>query len=271
MSTVSVNGNDLHYERRGSGEPLLLIMGMSGTHLSWGEPFLDALAGDFDVIAYDHRGVGKSSRIDEPFALVELADDAAGLLDALGIDRAHVLGVSMGGMVAQELALRHPARIRSLVIGCSYAGGERSSLTEPETGRRLVEGWTSGDLERALRTGWEINVSRAFAGRPGEYERWRDDSVLPLRVPLAVIMLQAQAVGGHDTSARLGDITAPTLVIHGTEDQMLPAANSRVIAERIPGARLEELEGIGHLFWWEEPKRSAALVRDHARAGAAAG
>jgi pimeloyl-ACP methyl ester carboxylesterase len=270
MPTASVEGSDLHYERRGSGEPLLLIMGMSGTHLSWGDPFLDALATDFDVIAYDHRGVGRSSRSDAPFTLADLADDAAGLLGALGLDSAHVLGVSMGGMIAQELALRHGHRVRTLVIGCSYAGGEGSALTDPEVGQRLLAGWTSGDQERALRTGWEINVSPDFAQRAGEYERWRDDSVLPLRVPMAMIQRQAQAIGGHDTSARLGEIAVPTLVVHGTEDQMLPAANSRVIAARIPGARLEELAGIGHLFWWEEPERSAELVRDHALAGAAA-
>ena len=270
MPTVSVHGHDLHYLRRGEGEPLLLIMGMSGTHLSWGDPFLDELARDFEVITYDHRGVGRSSRVDGPFTLVELADDAAALLGELGIERAHVTGVSMGGMVAQELALRHPERVRTLVIGCSYAGGEGSALTGPATAQRLAEGWFSGDQERALRTGWEINVSRAFARRSDEYERWKEH-VLALRVPLAVIQLQLQAIAPHDTSARLGEISVPTLVVHGTEDEMLPAANSRVIASRIPGARLEELEGVGHLFWWEQPERSAELIREHARAAATTG
>lgn len=271
MPTATVDGNDLHYLPRGEGDPLLLIMGLSGTHLSWGDPFLDALvARGFEVIAYDHRGVGRSSRVDEQFTLEQLADDAAGLLSELGIDRAHVVGISMGGMVAQHLALRHPERIVTLTIGCSYAGGEGSSLTPPETFQRLAEGWASGDRERALRTGWEINVSRPFAQQPGEYERWRA-MALELPVPLTVIQLQLQAVAPHDTSARLGEISAPTLVVHGTEDDMLPVANSRVIASHIPGARLEELEGIGHLFWWEQPERSAELIAEHARAAATAG
>ena len=269
MATATVNGHELHHLQRGEGEPLLLIMGMSGTHLGWGDPFLDALARDFTVITYDHRGIGRSSRVDAGFTLAELADDAAGLLEQLGLESAHVMGVSMGGMVAQELALRHPERVRTLVIGCSYAGGEGSALTEPPTFQRLAAAWASGDREQALRVGWEINVSSDFADRPGEYERWRE-MALALRVPLAVIRLQLQAIAGHDTSARLDRIAAPTLVVHGTEDEMLPAANSRVIASRIPGARLEELEGIGHLFWWEQPERSAELVRQHARAGAAA-
>ena len=270
MPTASVNGHELHYLQRGDGDPLLLVMGMSGTHLSWGDPFLDALARDFAVTTYDHRGVGRSSRVDEQFTLVELADDAAALLDVLGIESAHVVGVSMGGMVAQELALRHPERVRTLVIGCSYAGGAGSALSPPETFERLSAAWTSGDRERALRTGWEVNVSRDFAENDGEYETWRE-MALALRVPLAVIGLQLHAISQHDTSARLDQIRAPTLVVHGTEDRMLPVANGRVIAERIPGARLEELAGVGHLFWWEQPERSAELVREHARAAAATG
>jgi 3-oxoadipate enol-lactonase len=270
MPSATVDGHDLHYLQRGEGEPLLLVMGMSGTHLSWGDPFLDALASDFSVITYDHRGVGKSSRIDKGFTLDQLADDAAALLDALGLESAHVVGVSMGGMVAQQLALRHPDRIRTLTIGCSYAGGEGSALSPPSTFQRLSEAWSSGDRERALRVGWEVNVSPAFASKPGAYEQWHD-MAMALRVPLEVIGLQLQAISQHDTSARLGDIAAPTLVVHGTEDEMLPVANSRVIAERIPGARLVELEGIGHMFWWEQPERSAELVREHARAGATAG
>src|SRR3712207_1930365 len=143
MPTATVNGQELHYLERGAGEPLLLIQGMSGTHLSWGDAFLDALAPDFELITFDHRGVGKSSRIDASFSLVELADDAAALLAALGIDSAHVVGVSMGGMVAQELTLRHPDRVRTLVVGCSYSGGEGNALTDPDTGRRLVDAWSS--------------------------------------------------------------------------------------------------------------------------------
>jgi pimeloyl-ACP methyl ester carboxylesterase len=270
VPVASVNGFELHYAERGEGEPLLLIMGLAGTHLSWGEPFLDALAADFRVIAYDHRGVGRSSRVEAGFTIADLAEDAAGLLDALEIESAHVVGISMGGMVAQELVLRHPERVRTLVLGCSYAGGEGSALTPPENLQRLGEAWRSGDRERALRTNWEINVSPEFASKPGAYEGWRE-MALAGRVSLSVIMLQLQAGAGHDTSARLDGIAAPTLVVHGTADTMLPPGNSRVIADRIPGARLVELDGVGHLFWWEQPQRSAELVRDHVRAAATAG
>jgi pimeloyl-ACP methyl ester carboxylesterase len=267
MATATVNGHELHYLQRGDGEPLLLIMGMSGTHLSWGEPFLELLERDFQVTIYDHRGVGKSSRADAGYSIADLSDDAAGLLGELGLESAHVLGISMGGMVAQELALRHPERVRTLALGCTYSGGEGSALSPPEVFQRLSEAWQSGDREHALRTGWEVNVSESFAADDDAYAAFRQ-AALDLPVPVPVIFGQVQAIGGHDAGARLADIAAPTLVIHGTDDQMLPVANGRMIAERIPGARLEIFDGVGHLFWAEEPERAAGLLREHARAGA---
>jgi pimeloyl-ACP methyl ester carboxylesterase len=267
MATATVNGHDLHYLQRGEGDPLLLIMGMSGTHLSWGERFLALLERDFQVTVYDHRGVGRSSRTDPGYAIADLADDAAGLLDHLGLDSAHVLGISMGGMVAQELALRHPGRIRTLTLGCTYSGGEGSALTGPDVSQRLVEGWQSGDRERALRIGWEVNVSERFAGRDDEYAAFKDRAN-QLPVPLPVIMGQAQAIGGHDTHARLRDIGAPTLVVHCSADQMLPVANARLIAGQVPGARLEIHAGVGHMFWIAEPERPADRLRAPALAAA---
>ncbi len=267
MSHLTVAGRRLFHQRRGTGEPLLLIQGMSGTHLSWGEPFATDLERDFDVVAYDHRGIGRSDRIDNPFSIADLAEDAAGLLEALGWDTAHVLGISMGGMVAQELALRHPERIRTLALGCTYCGGPGSALAPQATLMKLSAGMMSGDRELAIRTGFEVNVSTAFAAQEGAYETFRA-MAKSLPAPVPVIMLQMQAIAGHDTSARLPSLTVPTLVIHGDEDRMLPVANGRLIASLVPDARLEVLEGVGHMFWWEQPERSAELVRAHALAGA---
>ena len=256
---------DLHYVRRGDGEPLLLIQGMSGTHLSWGEPFLAELGRDFDVVAYDHRGIGKSGRLAGAFSIADLADDAAGLLDRLGLETAHVLGISMGGMVAQQLALRHGARIRTLTLGCTYAGGAGSSLTDPAVFGRLSESWQTGDRDTILRTAWEINISERFHGDEDAYAKFKE-AALSLPVPMQVIMAQLQAISGHDTSEELASIDVPTLVVHGTADLMLGVGNARAIAERIPNARLEELDGVGHMFWLEEPQRSAELIRSHALA-----
>jgi pimeloyl-ACP methyl ester carboxylesterase len=239
-------------------------MGMSGTHLSWGEPFLEALERDFEVTVFDNRGVGRSQQVEPGYDLADLADDTAALVEHLGHESMHVLGISMGGMIAQELAIRHGRRIRTLTLGCTYSGGEGSALSPPEVFQRLAAGWQSGSVEQALRTGWEVNVSERFAENDEAFAAFKQAALdLPVRVP--VIMGQLQAIGRHDVAERLPEIQAPTLVVHGTDDQMLPVSNARMIAERIPGARLEILEGVGHLFFVEEPERSAALLREHAR------
>jgi len=261
---------ELHHERRGSGEPLLLIQGMSGHTLHWGEPFLGALEPDFDLIAIDHRNTGLSPRVDGPFTLGDLAEDAVGKLDELGIQTAHVMGISMGGMVAQELIIRHPERVRTLVLGCTYAGGAGQQLTSPEVAQILAEGMQSGDREKAFRAAWGVNVSEAFAADEDNFATFRE--IANMRpVPVDVIMRQMQAIYGHDTSARLAEIEAPTLVIHGTADRMLPASNGEAISQIIPGARYAPLDGVGHMFWVEQPERSAELVREHCRSESSAG
>jgi 3-oxoadipate enol-lactonase len=272
MTLIAVGGHELDYERSGAadGPPLLLIMGMSGTALHWGEAFLELLRPSFDVIAYDHRGVGASTPLDGAITIAEMADDAAGLLRALEIDRAHVVGISMGGMIAQELALAHPELIRTLTLGCTYCGGERSTLTSPEVMQRIAETMLSGDRERALRTGFEVNISKAAEkANPALYEQALTIGARRA-VAVPVIMAQVQACAAHDTYERLPDLQMPTLVIHGTEDMMLPAQNGELIASRIPGARLEIFDGAGHLFFWEQPERSARLLLEHTAVAAGA-
>ena len=267
MPTARVGEIELDYERSGSGPPLLLIMGLSGTALHWGEPFLERLRRDFEVIVYDHHGVGASARLERPISILEMAEDAVGLLAALGIDSAHVIGVSMGGMIAQELALAHPERVRTLVLGCTYCGGEDSSLTSPEVAMTLAAARRSKDRELASRAMWEANVSGAFAKDPVAHAEFM--AIGRRRaVALPVIVAQLQAISAHDTSARLQELTTPTLVIHGTEDQIIPVENGRLVTSYIPGSRLEIFEGVGHLFFLERPDRTAELVREHATVSA---
>jgi 3-oxoadipate enol-lactonase len=254
-------GRKLNVVRRGEGPPLLLIMGMSGNVVHWSEPFLQGLQERFDVIAFDHRGVGWSERVKDPFTIAELADDAALVLDAVGVDRAHVLGISMGGMVAQELALSHRERVDHLVLGCTYAGGEGSSLVDPEAFAPLAQAMMAGDRDATMREGFALNLSAAYGAREGVFDEFvRVALTKPAATP--VIMLQMQAIQGHDTSARLVGLDVPTLVIHGTDDRMLSVDNGRMIARLIPGARLVELEGVGHMFWWEQPDRVVDLLAE---------
>jgi 3-oxoadipate enol-lactonase len=267
MPVIQAGEIELGYERRGSGPPLLLIMGMSGTALHWGEPFLEPLRSDFETIVYDHRGVGESAHLDGPVTIAGLAHDAAALLDALELDSAHLLGISMGGMIAQELALAHPDRIQTLTLGCTYCGGEGSSLASPDVLQRLAEAMMSGDRAKALRAAWEVNVSPGFAADEEAYARFLGIGA-QRAVALPVVMAQMQACAAHDTSARLHSLQMPTLIVHGTVDQMIPIQNAHIIQGHVPGSQLEVLEGVGHLFFWEQPQHSAALIAGHATVSA---
>jgi len=276
MPLADLPATSLFFERRGTGAPLLLIQGMSGTHASWGEAFLRALETDFDLVAYDHRGIGRSTPWRTPFTIAELAADALALLDHLGWERAHVFGISMGGMVAQELALAHPDRVRTLALGCTYCGGEGAVLATPEILAMFRQAWGGGvaggdgagegGVPAPPPTGEGLLGTLAAHLSSGTLARM----ALAVPAPVGAILLQLQAVGGHDTSARLPGLDMPTLVLHGTRDPVLPPANGELITRLVPGARLELLQGAGHLFWHEQPQRTAALLREHARGQRAA-
>ena len=251
MPSVDAGGTELYYERGGSGEPLLLIQGMSATHLAWGRPFLEGLEQSFECIVFDNRGMGRSGRAELPFDVAEMAADALGLLDALEIETAHVVGISMGGMIAQELALAHPERIRTLTLGATYCGGPEGSLMAPEDLQLLGEAYASGEPEQVFRAMWEINLSPAFRADDSHFDAFREmGSSLP--APRAVVMQQMRACAEHDTSARLGGIDLPTLVIHGTADRVLRVDNGQLIARLIPA-----------------PDRAARGRRPHVLVGAA--
>jgi pimeloyl-ACP methyl ester carboxylesterase len=264
MPSIDAAGTELHYLRAGEGEPLLLIQGMSATHLTWGRPFLDELERSFDCIVFDNRGMGLSGQAELPFSIADMAGDTAALLDALEIEAAHVVGISMGGMIAQELALAHPERIRTLTIGASYCGGPNGTLMAPEDLQMLGAAYASGEPEQVFRVMWEINISPGFREDDSRFAAFVEmGSALP--APQPVVLQQMRACGAHDTHERLGQISLPTLVIHGDADRLLGHGNGREIASLIP-ARLETLEGVGHMFWWEQPQRSAELIREHALA-----
>jgi 3-oxoadipate enol-lactonase len=267
MPKVELAGTELNYERAGAGEPLLLIQGMSANHMAWGRPFASLLEQSFEVISFDNRGIGLSRPVTEAFSIAEMAADTAGLLDALEIESAHVLGISMGGMIAQELALAHPEKLRSLTLGCTYCGGEGSRLMDPADFQGLVEAMGSGDAQRVFRAMYELNLSPGFRAEESNYA---DFTAMAEALPAAreTIGLQVQAIMAHDTSSRLPGVIAPTLVIHGTADRVLGYPNGPLIAGLIPGAQLEAFEDVGHMFWWEQPERTAELVRAHALASA---
>ncbi|MCW2497018.1 alpha/beta hydrolase [Jatrophihabitans sp.] len=257
---LTLGARQLYYERRGIGEPLLLIMGMAGHHNTWGEPFLSALAEHFDVVTFDHRGIGESTDVPGDFSIVDLANDTVALLEALGWESAHVMGISLGGMVAQELVLDVPEMVRTLVIGCSYCGGEGSSLAAPGP-TAMLEAMSTGDVEASLRAAYLANLSPAYTADEAHYAPFHD-AALSVPAPVQVIVRQAQAAFVHDTSTRLPGVSTPTAVIHGTADDMLLYSNGQQIASLIPTAALHTFDGVGHLFWWERPEETVTIVRE---------
>ncbi|KAA1425723.1 alpha/beta fold hydrolase [Nocardioides antri] len=257
-------GGALAYVRRGAGEPLLLVMGVGGHHGMWSEAFLAELAEQFDVVAFDHRGIGSSARAEADFTIGDLATDALAVMDHVGWESAHVMGISMGGTVAQQVALTAPERVRTLTLGCTWPGAlPDGAPVWGEAVRDIASAATSGDLMTAARLMFAANVSPEFAEQPGAFEAFTTVAGA-VKVPGPVILMQMSAATAHDAVDRLGDLDIPTLVLHGTLDRVIRPDGGVRLAELIPGARLELLDGAGHLFFWERPEESARLVREFA-------
>src|SRR5947207_8004377 len=236
MPTVRVNGIDLHYIEAGSGDPLLLIMGFGGDHLAWAFQ-TPVFAQTHRVIAFDNRGAGQSDVPDVPYTTRMMADDAAGLLEHLGIERAHVIGVSMGGMIAQELALNHPRRVRSLQLHCTMARADNYM-------RALIDDWR---IVRAkvLPEEWMRVVAlwlfspSTYVERPEFVEAIIQTGIAnPHPFTLTGFLRQGDAVRTHDTLDRLGKLAVPTLVSVADDDILVPARFSRELAGAVPGAAL---------------------------------
>jgi pimeloyl-ACP methyl ester carboxylesterase len=251
----------LWYERRGRGEPLLVITGFAISGAIF-EPVLDLYAQRFDCITYDNRGAGRSDKPLRPTSIPELAADAAHLLEAIGVDSAHVYGVSMGGMVAQELALRFPERVRGLVLGCTSPGGPlaaRPALRE----LRVVAAIAAGELRKPGRP-WlaAFLFSPEFREREPDRVRFLLEHFHRHRPSPHGASAQWWATVFHDTVSRLGRIQAPTLVFHGERDVMSPLGNAQLLAERIPDAELEVVPDAGHAYALERPRESFDLLVD---------
>jgi 3-oxoadipate enol-lactonase len=249
---VQVNGVRLFYEESGEPDapPLVLIMGWGGDHTAWALQ-APAFAAEHRVIALDNRGAGQSDVPEGPYTIAGMAEDVAGLLDALAIGRAHVCGASMGGMIAQELALRHPDRIRTLGLHCTTAAIDAYGRFLIDT---LLAVKARGDREEYVRAvmPW-ILCRKTMVERPEFIRFWIDRALAyPYPISLEGLARQAQAIGAHDTAARLGEIRVPTLVTTGTEDILVPPASSRDLHARIPGSELTTLPDAGHLHFIEQ-------------------
>jgi pimeloyl-ACP methyl ester carboxylesterase len=260
MPTARIGDIHIHYDTRGQGEPLLLIMGYRGSGFMWGEEFITLLSHSFQVIYFDNRGTGLSDQPDTLYTIPIMADDAAGLLRHLGIRQAHVFGISMGGMIAQELALRHPQMVRRLVLGCTSCGGPQAFLASLEVLAKLIHP-PDMSLEEAVRRQWTVMFSPKFLETQHDFLEMLTQRALLYPAPPHTSLRHLMALQRFNTYGRLGMITAPTLVITGADDVIVPSANSLLLAARIHGAYLEIMKNTGHGFFWEASWDVVALLR----------
>jgi len=263
MSTAKVGDVDLYYEEHGSGDPLLLIMGLAADSTAWLFQ-VPAFAEHYRTITFDNRGVGRSAKPGGPYTIAGMANDAVRLLDTLGVARAHVVGVSMGGMIAQELALHHPDRVRGLVLACTFPEPDEDVAQQRDATIAQLGGTV--DAAGVLQIDpsrldpmmlFSTLLPRVFTPTFLQQEMPKlmqlFGGALQWGFSMDAILAQVAAVMGHSTTERLRHIGAPTLVITGDQDLLISPANSDIIAREIPNARLVKVPGGSHGFNFETP------------------
>ncbi|MBV8962644.1 MAG: alpha/beta hydrolase [Hyphomicrobiales bacterium] len=256
-----VNGIRLAYEVEGSGPPLVLIMGYRLNSRAWPPEFIATLAKHFTLILLDNRGTGLSDKPAFGYALSNIAKDVCGLLDFLNIPRAHVLGYSMGGAVAQELACRYPERVRKLVLCATLCGGPRTVYAGPAviSVMRSLVGLSPREAARRIAT---VTYAPAYL----EINRERVERQMLREIadptPLHAADLQFQAFVDFDSSRALAGLRTPTLVLTGDQDRLIPPGNSKLLAKLIPDARLVILSGFAHRVLWEGAEECASLIKN---------
>jgi 3-oxoadipate enol-lactonase len=231
---------------------VLLVMGLGMNATGWWRS-VPVLAERFRVLAFDNRGMGRSSLPASGYAMADLADDAVAVLDAAGEDAAHVYGISLGGMIAQHIALRHPERVRSLVLAATTPGGKR--LT-PADGDTLAFFQRRGAMPPEEAVWASVPYNYAPRTRAHHAHRIGEDIVQRLRFPFAPqpYLAQLEAALGHDPGDGLATLAVPALVVHGELDRMIPVANAHALAHVIPDAELRLYPEAGHLLFTDEPQ-----------------
>ena len=249
------SGVRIAYESFGDGPALLLLQGIGYARWSW-DPIVPALAERFRVLSFDNRGIGESDVPPPPYSARQLAEDGIAVLDDAGVERAHVVGASLGGMAAQELAAGFPERVDRLVLACTTPGGD-GALPMPAQTVALMQAAATLAPDVAMRR----FVENALAPH-AEASLVEDLYVRRVASPPDPIGWQGQAAAGIGFDGSGLEIGAPTLILHGTEDAVVDPGNAALLAERIPGARVELFSGCGHLFFWEQPERFAETVAE---------
>ncbi|MFB5189622.1 alpha/beta fold hydrolase [Alicyclobacillus fastidiosus] len=249
MAYAAVNGADIYYEVMGEGQPLILVMGLGGNLDWWGTGFRKQLARARQVIAFDNRGAGRTNAPSGPFSIDQMADDVAGLLDALSIERADVFGMSMGGMISQEFALRHGERLNRLVLGCTCCGGSEQIPPTPRAQQLLAQFTRTISADDAMRYQAELLFPSEFIEKHHELLQAAHKMMAQVPMKRSDFLRQFEAIQSwRGTYDRLPTLEHDTLLLHGTEDILLPVQNSEIMHEVLPTSRLIQYEACGHGF-----------------------
>lgn len=253
------------FEEFGQGEPLVLIMGLGGTISAWGLQ-IPALSASRRLICLDNRGAGRSDMPPGPYHTPQLADDVAAVLDAAGVESAHVLGASLGGLIAQELYHRHPHRVRSLILACSGVGANDPAHVPPSDPRVrevLAQDRQAGPAADLVAAMTEIFYHPDYRARVPDLSERLTKIQSRQPQPAEAYAAQLAACYSHPhNSPRLGQIRVPTLVLHGEHDLVWPLANAEYLAAHIPGARLRVIRDSAHMFMVEKPREFNSAVRE---------
>lgn len=261
MPYTQINGISLHYDIEGQGQPLLFISGLGQPAAAWDPELIREMAKAYKVITYDNRGTGLSDKPDEPYSIALFASDADRLLEALQIPQAHIFGVSMGGMIAQELGIHHPHRVASLTLGCTTPGGKNAVAAPPES-MKILAGRTGMTPEEAGREGWKLSFSGEFIQQYRAELEAHLQRTLAHPTPRFAYERHFQATMTLRVFKQLKEIKAPTLVITGRDDALIPAANSEILAREIPGAELTILDDAGHGFFISAREQFLQVFRE---------
>ncbi|MFX1395731.1 MAG: alpha/beta fold hydrolase [Promethearchaeota archaeon] len=249
MPKVLVNDINMYYEMKGNGFPIVMIMGLAGNANWWDAELIEELSKDYKTIVFDNRGVARTDNNDADFTMKDLADDTVGLMDALNIEKAHIMGISMGGVVAQELAINYPERVEKLILCSTSCGGAHFVMPEPRVLGILAAG-------RGDKTQEEFSRATTFLLYPEQFMKDHPEIVeerlqIRLQNPIAdnTYKRQAKSIFAITTGEGLQNLNIPTLVLHGKQDILIPPGNGEKIAELIPGAKLQLFEKTGHALF----------------------
>ena len=258
MPQQNVNGIQIYYEIHGSGEPLLLIMGIRRNIEWWYKQLLD-LSAHYQVIVFDNRGSGRTDKPAGEYSIEQFADDTAGLMHRLGIKHAHVLGYSMGGYIAQELAINYPHMVDSLILVSTGTGGARAVTMSAERAEKFadIQGLTP---EEILQKNMDIFFSDRFIrNHPDEVRRFSELSMRWYQ-PAEAFVQQFNACQKHDTVSRLHTVKVPTLILSGDDDPLIPPQNSMILKELLPHAELKMFSNLRHCFFIEDHEKFNKIV-----------